>query len=329
MGRPPFATVAVLLFDRTPLFETSVPISVFGVDRAATGAPRFELRAVAAEGGPLTTTGGIGLQAPHGLRALAGAEVIVVPSWRDPEEEPPERVLAALRRAHARGTTVVGLCLGAFVLAAAGLLDGRRAATHWLYASKLAARHPHVAVDPSALFVDDGDIVTSAGTAAGIDACLHLVRTAHGARAANAIARRMVVPPQRAGGQAQYIEQPLPERVEHDAIGASLAHAVAHLDVTIDVDQLARHAHTSRRSFDRHVRALTGTSPHQWLLHQRILKAQRLLEDTDLSIDAIARQVGFSTAVSLRPHFRRLVGVSPHSYRTSFAARTDGAISGG
>jgi transcriptional regulator GlxA family with amidase domain len=211
----------------------------------------------------------------------------------------------------------MSFCSGAFVLGYAGLLDGRRAATHWMYAPLLAERHPTVTVDSSVLFVDEGDVLTSAGTAAGIDACLHLVRTAWGARAATAIARRMVVAPQRAGGQAQYIEMALPSG-DGALLGSLLADALQHLDGALDVSELARRAAMSRRSFDRRFRQVTGTSPQQWWLHQRVLRAQRLLEETDLGIEAIAREVGFGTAVSLRPHFRRIVGISPRAYRDRF-----------
>ena len=316
------STVAVLMFDGAPLFETAVPMSVFGVDRTRSGAPSFRLLSVAAEPGRITSTGGVQMHAPYGLDALDRAGIVVVPSWREPGKRPPEAVTAALRAAHDDGAIVVGLCLGAFVLAAAGLLDGRRSATHWSYAPELAALHPGIEVDASALFVDLGDVLTSAGAAAGIDACLHLVRRVWGAAAANAIARRMVVPPQRSGDQAQFIEQPVPE-AGGDDLAEVLAYAVTHLSDDLNVDDLAARAHLSRRSFDRRFRTITGASPHQWLLHQRIHHAQRLLESTDLSIDTIARQVGLATGVSLRPTFRRIVGVSPQSYRGTFGpART-------
>jgi transcriptional regulator GlxA family with amidase domain len=316
------ATVAVLMFDGAPMFETSVPISVFGVERTEGGSPAFDLLPVAADDGPLASTGGVRFEAPYGLDALDRAGIVIVPSWRDPLETPPEPVLAAVRTAHDDGALVVGLCLGAFVLAAAGLLDGRRATTHWFHAATLAARYPGVRVDPSVLFVDDGDLITSAGTAAGIDACLHVVRRTWGARAASAIARRMVVPPQRSGGQAQYIDHPLPDRHDGDDLSEVMTYALEHLDARLDVTTLAERAHLSRRTFDRRFRAVTGVSPLRWLLHQRILHAQRLLEDTDLPIDAIARRVGLATAVSLRPHFHRVLGVSPQAYRDTF--RTPG-----
>jgi transcriptional regulator GlxA family with amidase domain len=322
MSRRDRQTIAVLMFDGAPLFETSVPMSVFGSDRTDSGVPLFTVLAVAGDPGPLTTSSGIQLHAPHGLEALKSAATIIVPAWRRPEEQPPEAVLDALRVAHRDGATIVGLCRGAFVLAAAGLLDGRRAATHWRWAPVLAAAHPDIRVDPTVLFVDDGDILTSAGTAAGIDACLHLVRREFGARVANTIARHMVVPPQRSGGQAQYIERPVPES-SGDPLEAVMAHAVEHLDDPgLDIDTLATRACMSRRTFDRRFRELTGDSPLQWLLVQRINQAQHLLETTDASIDVIARNVGFTNAVALRPLFRRVVGIAPQTYRTAFQAHS-------
>jgi len=311
--------VAVLVFDRSPLFEMSVPLSVFTPDVSSETGHRFELQSVAAEPGPLRTTGGLEIRAPYELDALETAGIVVAPAWRNPQERPGEPVLAALRAAHADGAVIVGLCLGAFVLAAAGLLDGRRAATHWAFTGALASAYPRVTVDAAALFVDEGDVLTSAGAAAGIDACLHLVRRTVGAGTAAQIARRMVVPPQRSGTQAQYLDQPVPERVDDDMF-AVLAHALEHLDSPLDVEGMAARAHMSRRAFDRKFRADVGDSPMRWLLHQRVLHAQRLLEGTDLSVDAIARHVGLGAGVSLRTHFRRQVGVSPQAYRQAFRA---------
>ncbi len=321
MGRRDPLTIAVLIFNRQPMFETSVPISVFGVDRSESGVPRFDVRPVAGEPGRLETTAGLEVVAPYDLAALDDAAVVIAPSWRDPAETPPPPALAALASAHADGATVVGLCLGSFVLAAAGILDGRRAATHWRHAPELASRYPDVRVDASVLFIDDGDVLTSAGTAAGIDACLHLVRRRFGAGIANAIARRMVVPPQRAGGQAQYIDWPVPERPADDPFGDVLGYALRHLDDTeLNVDALAALALMSRRSFDRRFRQATGSSALQWLLTQRIIRAQHLLEATDLGVDTVARQVGFASAVALRPHFRRIIGIAPQAYREVFHA---------
>ncbi|MGW4126064.1 GlxA family transcriptional regulator [Nocardia sp. NPDC004711] len=311
-------TVAVLVFDQAPLFETSVPISVFGVDRSAHGVPRFELLTIAAGTAPIATTGGLRLHAPYGLDALGRAGVVIVPGWPDPEADPPASVLDAIRAAHADGAVTVSLCMGAFVLAAAGLLDGRRAATHWVHAPTLAARYPSIRVDPQVLYIDDGDVITSAGTAAGLDACLHVVRRLWGTEAAATIARRMVVPPHRSGGQAQYFDQPLTDIDHDDDLTAAITYALTHLDEPITIDTLARAAGHSRRSFDRHFRARAGISPLQWLLHQRILHARRLLETTDLSIDTIATQVGFTNAIALRPHFRRLLDTTPQHYRNTY-----------
>jgi transcriptional regulator GlxA family with amidase domain len=312
------ATVAVLMFDRAPMFETSVPISVFGADRTSSGAPAFTVRPVAAEPGPLTTTGGIQFVPPFGLDALDGAGIVVAPSWRNTAERPPEPALRALRAAHDDGALVIGQCMGAFVLAAAGLLDGRRAATHWFHAPVLAATYPKVTVDADVLYCDDGDVVTSGGSAAGIDACLHVVRRFWGASAATAIARRMIVAPQRSGGQAQFIDHPILAMPDGDQLARAMTYALEHLDEPLEVDVLAAQAHLSRRTFDRQFRAVVGISPLQWLLHQRILHAQRMLEQTDLPVDAIARRVGFTAGVSLRPSFRRIVGVSPQDYRNTF-----------
>ncbi len=314
----PAATVGILLFDRAPMFEMSVPTSVFGIDRSDTGAPRFRVRAIAAEPGPIRTTAGLELRAPHPLGAVRGVDVLIVPTWRDPGEDPPAAAVAAVRRAHRRGALVVGLCLGAFVLAAAGVLDGRRATTHWRHADVLAERFPAITVEPDVLYIDEGDVITSAGTAAGVDACLHVVRRLCGAEAAAVIARRMVVPPHRRGGQAQYVERPLPPAEPSDRFADVLNKALQRLDEDLDVDALAAEACMSRRTFDRRFREVTGTSALQWLLTQRVLLAQRLLETTDLPVDAVARRSGFASAVALRPHFRRVVGVAPQAYRLTF-----------
>lgn len=325
MTRDP-SVVGVLVFDRSPLFEMSVPLSVFTTDPSSEVGHRFQLQSVAAEPGPLRTTGGLEILAPYVLDDLGDAGIVVVPAWRNPHERPGEPVLAALRAAHDDGAVIVGLCLGAFVVAAAGLLDGRRAATHWAFTGALAATYPEVNVDPAALFVDEGDVLTSAGAAAGIDACLHLVRRTIGAGTAAEIARRMVVPPQRSGAQAQYLDQPVPERVDDDMF-AVITHALENLESPLEVDSMAARAHMSRRAFDRKFRTVVGDSPAKWLLHQRVLHAQRLLEGTDLSVDAIARHVGLGAGVSLRPHFRRQVGTSPQAYRQAFRANdASGAV---
>jgi len=314
VARDPQA-VAVVIFDGAPMFETSVPLSVFGMDRSSSGAPRFRLLPVAGEEGPLTTTGGLVVNAPYGLDALEEASIVLLPSWRDPAQRPPERALAAIRRAHAGGAVIVSFCLGSFVLAATGLLHGRRAVTHWFYAPTLSAMYPDVVVDPEVLFVDDGDIVTSAGTGAALDACLHLVARRWGAKASSVIAQRMAMPPRRNGRQAQVIEGVLPLPQPVDKFADVMAFAVEHIAEPLDVDDLARLAMMSRRTFDRQFRAVAGMSALQWLLHQRVLLAQRLLEEGEQPIDTVARQAGFGTGIALRRHFHRHLGVSPLRYR--------------
>ncbi|BCL30426.1 hypothetical protein GCM10017557_52850 [Streptomyces aurantiacus] len=299
-GRRRKEIVAVLLFSGGPIFESSIPLSVFGIDRQDAGVPRYRLLVSAGEEGPLRTTGGLELTAPNGLEAISRAGTVVVPAWRSITSPPPEEALDALRRAHEEGARIVGLCTGAFVLAAAGLLDGRPATTHWMYAPTLAKRYPSVHVDPRELFVDDGDVLTSAGTAAGIDLCLHIVRTDHGNEAAGALARRLVVPPRRSGGQERYLDRSLPEEIGADPLAEVVAWALEHLHEQFDVETLAARAYMSRRTFDRRFRSLTGSAPLQWLITQRVLQAQRLLETSDYSVDEVAGRCGFRSPVALR-----------------------------
>ncbi|TKA13559.1 helix-turn-helix domain-containing protein [Actinacidiphila oryziradicis] len=316
--------VAVMLFSGGPIFESSIPLSVFGIDRQDAGVPRYRLLVCAGEEGPLRTTGGLELTAPYGLEALSRAGTVVVPAWRSISQPPPLEALDALRRAHEEGARIIGLCTGAFVLAAAGLLDGRPATTHWMYAPTLAKRYPSVHVDPRELFVDDGDVLTSAGTAAGIDLCLHVVRTDHGAEAASALARRLVVPPRRsdwASSQPRHLDRSLPEEIGGDPLAEVVAWALEHLHEQFDVETLAARAYMSRRTFDRRFRTLTGSAPLQWLITQRVLQAQRLLETSDYSVDEVAGRCGFRSPVALRGHFRRQLGSSPASYRAAYRAR--------
>ncbi|WP_030908238.1 GlxA family transcriptional regulator [Streptomyces sp. NRRL F-5126] len=320
-GRRRREVVAVLLFSGGPIFESSIPLSVFGIDRQDAGVPRYRLLVCAGEDGPLRTTGGLELSAPYGLDAVSRAGTVVVPAWRSITAPPPPEALEALRRAHEEGARIVGLCTGAFVLAAAGLLDGRPATTHWMYAPTLAKRYPSVHVDPRELFVDDGDVLTSAGTAAGIDLCLHIVRTDHGSEAAGALARRLVVPPRRSGGQERYLDRSLPEEIGSDPLAEVVAWALEHLHEQFDVETLAARAYMSRRTFDRRFRSLTGSAPLQWLITQRVLQAQRLLETSDYSVDEVANRCGFRSPVALRGHFRRQLGSSPAAYRSAYRAR--------
>jgi transcriptional regulator GlxA family with amidase domain len=309
--------VAVVAFDRIRPFHLSVPCAVFGEPTGAEASP-FELRVCAVEPGELRSHAGFGIAARYGLRALAWADIVVVPSWRDPDEAPPAPLLAALRRAHARGALVVGLCVGAYVLAEAGLLDGRHATTHWRWATHFARRYPRVRVDPDVLYVDEGDVLTSAGTAAGIDCCLHVVRRCLGAEAANRIARNLVVPPHRQGSQAQYIEQPVLATARDTPLTKTLDWAARHLDAAHSLDSLAARAAMSRRSFTRHFRRHTGTTVGQWLLSQRLALAQRLLETTAQPVERIAEQAGFGTPLSLRQHFAAAFNTTPSMYRREF-----------
>jgi transcriptional regulator GlxA family with amidase domain len=310
--------IAVVAFDGISPFHLSVPCLVFGEDRTAAGVPRFRLLVCAMETGPLRTTAGFTIEAPHGLAAIRRADTVIVPSWRDTMERPPEALLKALRSAHRRGARIVGLCLGAFVLAEAGLLDGRPATTHWALAAEFARRYPQVMLQPEVLYVDDGRVLTSAGTAAGIDCCLHLLRQRYGAEAANRAARRMVVAPHRQGGQAQYIEQPVRPSAQRDRLSPLLEWLGRHLQESHSLDALAERALMSRRTFTRRFREATGTTVGQWIQNQRLALAQRLLEGSDRSIDDIAGAAGFGSAVSLRQHFAAALDTSPSAYRRQF-----------
>ncbi len=300
--------IAVIAFDGITPFHLSVPGMVFR------DAQTFDLRICAADPSPLRTTAGFDITVRHTLRALADADIVILPTWHDDCRPAPAKLLAALRRAHQRGARMVGLCLGAFPLAEAGLLDGRGATTHWAYAEALAARHPAIAVDSEVLYVDDG-VLTSAGVAAGLDCCLHLLRQLCGAEAANHVARQLVVAPHRQGGQAQFIERPVPASGSDDRFAQVLDWVNRHLDEQHSIDTLAARAAMSRRNFTRHFRDATGTSFKQWLLNQRVAHAQRLLESGALSIEMVAQRAGFGSALSLRQHFRTILRTSPSAYR--------------
>lgn len=317
-GALPRHVVAVVAFDRISPFHLSVPCVVFGEDRAGGGLPDFDFRVCAAEPGPLTTTAGFSIAVTHGLEALGDADTIIVPTWRDPDEPPPAALLAALRAAHARGAQLVGLCLGAFVLAAAGLLDDRPASTHWAWADDFARRYPRVRLDPDVLYVDDGNVMTSAGTAAGLDCCLHVLRKMCGAEAANYVARRLVVSPHRQGGQAQYIQQPMPPNLRGDRLSGLLDWVSGNLAAPHTLDSLAGRALMSRRTFTRRFRLATGTTVGAWLLAQRLARVQQLLESSDESVEAIAGIAGFGSTASLRQHFTEAFRTSPSAWRREF-----------
>lgn len=311
-------SVAAIVLDGAAPFELGVLCEVFGLDRTADGVPPIEFRVCGERPGvPLGTSVGMSLTPEHGLDGLDGVDVVAVPACRIRDVYPPG-VLAGLREAEAHGATVLSVCTGAFVLGSAGILDGRRCTTHWFQAADFRRRFPAAHLDPDVLYVDDGNVVTSAGTAAGIDACLHLVRRELGSGAAMKIARRMVVPPQRDGGQRQFIDLPVPE-CSADSLQPLLSWLQETLNREHTVASLARRAQMSQRTFARRFVAETGTTPNQWLVTQRVLHARRLLEETELGIDQVARDCGFSTAALLRHHFRRIVGVTPRDYRRTFA----------
>jgi len=305
-------------------FGLGVCAEVFGYDRRDMGLPEFDFGLVTEAPGVLRTDTGIPITVEHGLERLVRSDIVSITAWELFSRVPSPALLDAFREAHARGATIISHCTGAFVLAQAGLLDGKRVTTHWKYAGELAARFPSVTVDPSVLYVDNGQVITGAGTAAGVDTLLHLVRREWGAAAANALAREMVVPSHRDGGQAQFIDAPVPA-CEDDLLGTVLDWATGHLAEDISVDVLARRALMSPRSFARRFKATTGTTPHAWLLGQRLSAAEALLEETDAPVEEIARLVGFGTAAGLREQFARRRGVSPRAYRQTFRAGLAGS----
>jgi AraC family transcriptional activator FtrA len=306
--------VATVAYRGAPAFELAIPGEVFEQE-ALGGRYRHEL--VAGEPGALRTSSGWRIATDGGLERLAAADTIIVPGWRDLDEAPHPRLHDALAEAHRRGARVVSLCLGAFALADAGILDGRRATTHWAHASELAARHPAVEVDAAALYIDEGSVLTSAGVAAGIDLCLHLVRRDHGQAMANTVARRLIVAAHRDGGQAQYIERPVPP-LTPSALGDTLQWMLGNLERPLELADLAARCHLSIRQFVRRFKDTTGTTPYAWLLEQRVRAAQELLEATDLPVEDIARRCGFGTAAVLRLHFGRNVRRTPTAYRAAF-----------
>ena len=343
--------VAVVVLDRIEAFELGVVCEVFGIDRSDDGLPSYDFAVVAGEPGPIRCNAGFTIHTPYGLDRLEEADLIAVPAVSDrrlgqadripglspPRDRPdpagpapagpvrggaesgrfPDTLLAALRRAADRGAWVLSVCSGVFVLGEAGLLEGRRCTTHWRHSAELARRYPSAKVDPGVLYVDEQPVITSAGTAAGIDACLHLVRKEQGSRVVNGIARRMVVPPHRDGGQAQYIDRPFAE-TPGGSLGGLLDWMALNLGRPLTVADLAARAHMSARTFARRFTQETGTTPLRWLTCQRILLAQQMLEDTDETVDAIAEHAGFGNAATLRHHFRAWRDTTPDSYRRLF-----------
>jgi transcriptional regulator GlxA family with amidase domain len=310
-------SVSVLVMDGVAPFEFGVVCEVFGIDRSADGVPNFDFKVCGPEvGRPVRTSVGASLIPDHGIDQLLGVDLVAIPAVAGPVY--PQAALDAIRNAADSGSMILTICSGVFVAGAAGLLDGRACTTHWMHADKLARMYPTARVDRDVLFVDDGNLITSAGTAAGIDACLHLVRREMGSEITNKIARRMVVPPQRDGGQRQFIEQPIPVRCS-EGFAPHLDWILTNLRHPHTVDSLAKRASMSGRTFARRFVEETGRTPMQWVTDQRVLYARRLLEETDLDVDRVADKAGFGTATLLRHHFRRVVGVNPSDYRRRFA----------
>jgi AraC family transcriptional activator FtrA len=314
-------SVAIVVYDGVGLFELGVACDVFGPnDLTNLGVPWYRLSICGAGGATVTSDGGLRIEPPHGLERTRRVDTLVVPPT-DRLDEVPTGVFDALRRAHARGCRIISLCTGAFVLAEAGLLKGRRATTHWTECDDLARRYTDVSVDPGVLYVDEGDILTSAGSAASIDLCLHVVRCDYGSEIATRLARELVVPPQRDGGQAQYIDTPLPALDSSNLFADTVAWVQEHLNEPLTVADLAARSAMSPRTFARQFLAATGTTPHQWLQRQRVHLAQRLLETSDFSIESVAAGSGFCTAGNLRKHFSRIMQTSPQAYRRTFQHR--------
>ncbi len=317
-------TVAILAYDGMTGFESGLAAEIFGMaelpGRFSAGvAPGGYAVKLCSEQSEIRMLGGAVVRTSYGIEDLASADTVLIPSVRDVEQAPSDALLEAIRAADTRGARLVSICSGAFALAAAGVLDGRTATTHWIYADLLAQRYPSIDVDPAPLYVDNGRVLTSAGCAAGLDLCLHIVRADHGVRVANDIARRLVISPHRAGGQAQYIETPVPEPAVDGRIAAGMAWALEHLDRAITLDELAERSSLSRRSYLRQFARATGTTPIKWLIEQRIQASLALLESSDLGVEQIAARVGFESPVTFRHHFVRQMRTTPREYRGCFS----------
>lgn len=318
------ANVVAVVYDGVAPFELGVLCEAWGVDRSDQGIPGFDFAVSAPRPGRVSTSlPGLSIDVPRGLDRVAEAQLVCVPAMPRDQPVPPE-VVTALRAAHDRGARLLSVCTGAFVLGTAGLLDGRRCTTHWRYVDELAQRFPRAEVDCDVLYVDSRPVVTSAGSAAGLDACLHVMRDELGAGVATAVARRMVVAAHRDGGQAQFIETPLPSTTA-DTLQPLLDWIRANLDDDLSVERLASRALMSPRTFARRFRAETGTTPYHWVTNQRVMLAERMLEESDDTIEQVAAKAGFSNATAFRHHFSRLRGTSPQQYRRIFRAPVDAA----
>lgn len=318
--------MAAVIYAGVHPFELAVPCEVFGLDRSELGVPWYDFFVASVDPPPVGTfVEGFSINTAYGLDDLARADTLVFPGW-DLDRPVPAPLIKAVRDAEVRGARLLSVCTGVFVLAAAGLLEGRRATCHWMNTDDLRNRHPEVTVEPDVLYVDEGRVKTSAGTAAGIDLCLHVVREDFGTEIANAAARRMVVPPHRDGGQAQFVDTPIPDDPGEDHVAQAMSWALENLSEEITVPGLAAQVAMSPRHFARRFREVTGTTPHRWLVRQRVLHAQRLLETTDLPVERVATDSGFGTAANLRQHFRRQVRTTPAAYRRTFRRASEDLV---
>jgi AraC family transcriptional regulator, transcriptional activator FtrA len=316
--QPPLAVA--IAYDRLAMFEFGIATEFFALARPELDFVPYRFAVSAADPLPLTAAGGLRIAVDGGLELLRHADLIVVPGWRDLDQKPALEITHALRAASKRGARVVSICSGVFLLAHAGLLDGRRATTHWRHAERLAKLFPAITVEPDVLYLDEGNVMTSAGSAAGIDLLLHIVRKDYGARVANLFARRLVVPAHRDGGQSQFVVQPIAVRT-NDRISAVADWMAGNLQHAITIEALADRAAMSVRNFTRRFRAATGAAPIEWLIRLRVRHAQDLLESTDEPIERVAEFSGFGAPETLRHHFRKVVGTSPSHWRRSFRAR--------
>lgn len=316
---PAHKKVVALVYSGLCVFEFGIVSEIFGLHRPEIEGPWYIFQTVALEAGPLHATGGLEFSASGSLSDLEAAEIIIVPGWRGKDETVPPHMCRALQTAHERGARLVSICSGIYVLAAAGLLDGRKATTHWKYLQDFGEKYPEVRLEPDSLYVDDEDIMTSAGSSAGIDLCLHIVRKEYGAKIANSVARRLVMHAHRQGGQTQYIEQPVPQEREAHRLSGAIDHVRAHLTKAHSVSSLADLSGMSPRSFQRKFTTLTGMPVGRWIIQERLMQARTLLETSEASIDDIAHTVGVPNTETLRYHFRNQFGVSPGQYRKRFS----------
>lgn len=318
MPELPVHKIAIIAYENISLFHLSIPSTIFGEDLDGVGARPYKITVCTETVGLLPTLSGFSIDIQEDLSVLESADTVIVPAWFDPDTGASEVLLAALRKAYKRGARMVGLCLGAFVLAEAGILDGKRASTHWVWAGDFARKYPKVCFDNDVLYIEDGRVFTSAGAAAAIDCCLHLLRLDQGADVANRVARRMVVAPHRSGGQVQYIEKPLPRNIDSNRLEPAIKWALEQITQPITLDQMASRANMSRRNFSRLFKKATGTTFTHWLLARRLALAQQLLEINDHNIDLVAAQSGFASSVNFRQHFLSAFSISPTAYRKQF-----------